>query len=187
VASTKRSKAAAKRRGPGTRPVKGPIVPEFRILERAACERVLSRNHVGRLAFALHDRVDIEPLHYVLVDGWLYGRTSLGSKLTALAHNHWVAFEVDEVDDVFDWRSVVVHGGWYTKETAAVAGTASWDRALKGLQRLVSGTLGKEDPVPFRWILFRIELAEVTGREAISRPAEPTATVRRARVKKRRA
>ena len=73
------------------------------------CLALLARNHVGRLAYAHHSHVQIEPLNYVYADGWLYGRTSPGAKLDATGESWWpVAFEVDEIDSLFSWRSVVV-------------------------------------------------------------------------------
>jgi len=86
---------------------------EFRELSTDEIQHLLQSNHVGRLAFSLHDRVDIQPIHYVYDSGWLYGRTSVGQKSETLTHNQWVAFEVDEVSDTFDWRSVVVHGSFW--------------------------------------------------------------------------
>lgn len=157
---TSRSKRVGK---VSPRPV---IRPSFQALDSRHCERILARNHVGRLAFSLHDRVDIEPLHYIFMGEWLYGRTSIGSKLEAIAHNHWVAFEVDEVDGVFDWRSVVVRGGWYTQDASPPSESPQWDKAIRRLQRLVPGSLVDDDPVPFRRVLFRINVAEITGREA---------------------
>ena len=59
--------------------------------------RCSSRAHVGRLAFTFHDRVDIEPISHVYSEGWVYARTSPGTKLTTVKHHPWVAFEVDEV------------------------------------------------------------------------------------------
>lgn len=144
------------------------MTPRFRELDRRACEAILAKHSVGRLAFALHDRVDIAPLHYALVDGWIYGRTSLGAKLNSVAHNRWVAFEVDEVDGPFDWRSVVVHGAWYHWDSAPPAEQATWERGIEALRRLVPGTLEASDPVPFRTVVFRVHLAEVTGRECTS-------------------
>lgn len=79
----------------------------FRELSRDETEALLSRNKVGRLAFSVHDRVDIQPIHYVYERGWIYGRTSEGEKITTLEHNRWVAFEVDEVEDILDRKSVV--------------------------------------------------------------------------------
>ncbi|HEV2131694.1 MAG TPA: pyridoxamine 5'-phosphate oxidase family protein, partial [Longimicrobiaceae bacterium] len=75
--------------------------PEFRTLTREEIAAVLRRNHVGRIAFSWRDRVDIQPIHYVFVGGWIYGRTTPGAKLTAVSHNRWVAFEVDEIEEMF--------------------------------------------------------------------------------------
>jgi hypothetical protein len=112
--------------------------PHFRALTRTECEELLGRNNVGRIAFSFHDRVDIEPLHYVYADGWIYGRTSAGTKIATLEHHRWVAFEVDEHQGLFDWRSVVVKGAFYELEA--------------------DGNEMREDPM----------MAQVTGREASS-------------------
>src|ERR1700680_2898471 len=87
--------------------------PMIKELRRDEMEALLARNNIGRLAYAFADRVDIEPIHYVYADGWIYGRTSRGAKLETIQHNRWVAFEVDEVRGLFDWRSVVVRGCVY--------------------------------------------------------------------------
>src|SRR6478609_4040285 len=90
-----------------------PKRPTFSDLRRDEAIALLARHHVGRLAFTFHDRVDIEPISYVYADGWLYVRTSPGTKLTTVKHHPWVAFEVDDVVSRFDWRSVVVRGTIY--------------------------------------------------------------------------
>lgn len=141
--------------------------PSIHELDRAACEAILARHSVGRLAFTAHNRVDIEPLHYVYIDGWIYGRTSPGRKIEGVAHQHHVAFEVDEVAGPFDWRSVVVHGGWYRMESAPPAEMPRWERGVEALRALMPGSLTKDDPVPFRTVVFRIHAAEITGRECL--------------------
>jgi nitroimidazol reductase NimA-like FMN-containing flavoprotein (pyridoxamine 5'-phosphate oxidase superfamily) len=141
--------------------------PAFRTLDRPEIDDVLRRNRVGRIAFSLHDRVDVEPIHYVYDDGWIYGRTAPGEKLTTLAHNHWVAFEVDEVAGTFDWRSVVVHGGFYVLEREGPAPQReAWAHALELLRTLVPETLTDDDPARFRTTLFRIHVDEAVGRTA---------------------
>jgi uncharacterized protein len=90
--------------------------PTFSELPPRDCVELLRRSHVGRIAFAFHDRVDIEPISYVYSEDWLYGRTSPGTKLVTVQHHPWVAFEVDEIEGRFDWRSVVVHGAMYLLE-----------------------------------------------------------------------
>lgn len=141
--------------------------PTIRSLNRAECDAILERNHLGRLAYAFHDRVDIEPLHYGFDNGWLIGRTSYGAKLATLRHSPWVAFEVDEVDGVFDWRSVVVHGVFDIVTADGPPTEASaWEHAIELLRQLVPATAAPGDPVAFRTVVFRIAIDSVTGREA---------------------
>src|SRR5256885_9728728 len=88
--------AARRRRHPGlgwsrrltTRSTTGPIGGVLRSQEM---EAVLSRNWVARLAFCWKNHVDIEPIYYVYEKPWLFGRTSVGAKLVAMAHNEWCA------------------------------------------------------------------------------------------------
>jgi hypothetical protein len=147
--------------------VSRPARPRLDVLTQAECEIVLARNNVGRLAFSFHDRVDIEPIHYVFADGWLYGRTSPGSKLVPIGHNHWIAFEVDEIDGVFTWRSVVVHGAFYPLSPEGPEREAeAWERAIDLLRRVIPETWTSSDPVSFRTVVFRIHIDSMTGRVA---------------------
>ncbi|MGI9091765.1 MAG: pyridoxamine 5'-phosphate oxidase family protein [Gemmatimonadaceae bacterium] len=143
--------------------------PVFSHLTRDEIDALLARNHVGRIAYAFHDRVDIEPINYVYADSWVYGRTSHGSKLETIAHHRWVAFEVDESSGIFDWSSVVVRGAvdFLTPESAP-ADAHSFEHGLTLLREFLPGTLQANDPVPFRHVVFRIHLDEVTGRQARS-------------------
>jgi uncharacterized protein len=145
----------------------------FRDLPRNEIEVLLARNNVGRLAFAFHDRVDIQPIHYIYERGWIYGRTSEGEKIATLEHNRWVAFEIDEVEDVFNWRSVVVHGSfWKLHPRGSPHAEELWAHAADLVSRIVPGSLTETDPVAFRHTLFRIAVADATGREAVSRPPD---------------
>ncbi len=143
--------------------------PVFRELDRNEIDALLTRNNVGRIAFTSHDRVDIEPINYVYSQGWVYGRTSKGAKLDAITRHQWVAFEVDEVEGLFDWRSVVVKG-WFE-----IVDADTWThhdpgfkQGLELLRALLPETLQSNDPVPFRHTVFRIHTDEVRGRCAIS-------------------
>jgi nitroimidazol reductase NimA-like FMN-containing flavoprotein (pyridoxamine 5'-phosphate oxidase superfamily) len=142
----------------------------FRDLTSDEIRALFARNHVGRIAFSFHDRVDIRPIHYVYDDNWLYGRTSPGDKLVTLLHNQWVAFEVDEVRGPFDWESVVAHGSFYH---IAKEGTLQ-HRELKGealerIRKFAPDTFRENDPVPFRTELFAIAIDSLSGRAASTR------------------
>jgi uncharacterized protein len=148
-----------------------PSEPRFRALERAEIEEILARNHVGRIAFARENQIEILPVHYVYADQWLYGRTSPGGKLHEVAENWWpVAFEVDEIEGMFDWRSVVVKGGLYTMSSEGAAWEReAWMTGVGLLRKLIPDALREDDPVPMRTTLFRIAVQDVTGREASTR------------------
>ena len=144
--------------------------PRFKKLGVTESRALLRRNNVGRMAISFHDRVDILPIHYVYANGWVYGRTSLGAKLVTITHSRWVAFEVDEIDGLFDWRSVVIHGGVYLlRPDGSPAEVAARLRAIKLLQQLIPGTMTAEDPVPFRDIVFRIHVDDISGRAVKSK------------------
>jgi uncharacterized protein len=144
--------------------------PKFSILSERQSRLVLRQRSFGRLAFTFKDRVDIEPIGYVLEGDWLYGRTSPGTKLVQLAHHRWVAFEVDEVGGPFDWKSVVVHGAVYFLNRDGDT-HADFARALKLFRRVDRRVLEADDPAPFRTIFFRIHIDDISGRAASTKRA----------------
>ena len=136
-------------------------------LGRSEMEHILGRNRFGRIAYSLHDRVDIEPISYVFDGGWLYGRTSPGTKLSMIAHHRWVAFEVDEIESVFEWRSVVVKGAFYlVAADTPESRDPAYSHGVDLLRAIIPETLTANDPTPFRSSVFRIHLDEITGRQA---------------------
>lgn len=142
--------------------------PLFAVLDWfEECEEILARNTIGRLAFALQDRVSVLPVHYVYEDGWIYGRTSAGGKLREILRNRRIAFEVDEHTQVFEWRSVVVRGPLYLIDPGTLpADRRIYARAVSLIRRLVPAALTDSDPVPFRDQLFRIRAVEISGRSS---------------------
>jgi len=133
-------------------------------LDRVDIDALLARHHVGRLVFAWGGRIDVRPVHYVYSDGAIYGRTSHGAKFEDLdTLPAPVAFEIDEVISLFRWRSVIAHG-----ELRVVSpdgrNPAEWDAAIAALRTLYRNAFSEGDPVPNRSVVFRISIAELTGR-----------------------
>ena len=143
----------------------------FRDLDRAECEALLARNHVGRIAFSFKDRVDIQPIGYVYEGDWLSGRTEEGAKLETVQHSPWVAFEVDEVEGPYDWRSVVIRGTVYLMHE----GSPDHAETAAAIRKVIPDAFSPSDPAPHRTVLFRIYARDMTGRLASSR-GEPTAS-----------
>jgi nitroimidazol reductase NimA-like FMN-containing flavoprotein (pyridoxamine 5'-phosphate oxidase superfamily) len=139
----------------------------FSELEHREANQLLARNHVGRLAYTFHDRVDIEPISYVFADGAIFMRTSAGSKVSMLAHSPWVAFEVDEVTSPLDWQSVVVHGTVYALyERGSSLERRSYEDGVAHLRQLVPEAFTERDPTPHRTVVLKLHIAAITGRTA---------------------
>ncbi len=140
------------------------IRPVVDVLGGSECAALLTRQSVGRIAYSHHDRVSIEPLHYVYDAPWIFGRTSEGSKLLTLSHNSWCAFEVDEVAGMFEWESVVVHGQFSPRNSPSMRW--NYDQAVASLRRLLPQALTADDPTPNRNVVFGVHALEISGRRS---------------------
>ena len=140
------------------------MYPQARVLDENDIHSILGRNTVGRLAFCWSGRADIRPLHYVYSSGKIYGRTSVGAKF---AHSNAfaapVAFEVDEIESVLKWKSVIAYGS-FSILTGDGQDAGEWEAAVRLLRRVIKEAFGAEDPVPERDVVFRVVVQEVTGR-----------------------
>lgn len=149
--------------GPALRPV-------FRSLGREECETILSRNHVGRIAYAKDHTTSILSVYYAFAEGWIFGRMRRARKRAILGWHGWwpVAFQVDEVEDLFHWRTVHVHGGLY----ALPPDGTEWEQetrrhAIDLLRALIPRAFREGDPMPSHAGVFRIAVQQVTGSEAM--------------------
>ena len=141
--------------------------PIFDELTRAESDEILARNHIGRIAYAFRDRVDIEPVNYAYDGEWIFFRTGAGTKLSTLDKAPWAAFEVDEVEGTFTWRSVVARGTVYRADPEGDAREReAFVRGAELLRRVVPESFTDDDPVPYRMVLLRLYASEVSGRRA---------------------
>ena len=163
------------------------VIPEFSTLTPDASAAVLARNHVGRLAFWNGKTVDIEPLGYVSDGDWLFMRSAPGTKLAVLAHYPYVAFEVDEIEGPFDWRSVVAHGTIYLLPADGAPITQKQLRqAVEAIRSAMPAAFTPADPVPERQIVYGLHIDRVDGRMAHSRPSRKPPVKKSGRIRKPR-
>ena len=162
-----------------TAPAAWARTPRIRSLSALQSTFVLSRNHVGRLAFLCGGRLELLPVHYVFADGRLVGRTSFHGWTSPDDATSEIVFEVDEAPGLFEWRSVIVRGTMrmITAPPAGADRDAYWS-AVVAFRELVPDAFTERDPTPARRIVFAIEPTEITGREAsmsfFSRPRPAT-------------
>lgn len=138
-------------------------------LDEATAKALLAKHHVGSIAIAFHDRVTIVLVGYVYSGGWIYGRMEEGPDLTTLKHHHWVAFQTNEIDGIYDWRTVTVHGSVQLLfDDGSTPRGAEYRKAVELLRTAVPAVFTPRDPMPERVQLFRLYADTIEGREAQS-------------------
>ena len=65
---------------------------------------------VGRIGCHVDGRTYVVPVTYVYHDGCIYGHSGEGQKLRMMRANPEVCFEVDQMDNMANWRSAIVQG-----------------------------------------------------------------------------
>lgn len=120
-------------------------------LGRDECRSLLASRPVGRLAYCSAFGPRIVPMNHVLADASLLVRTAPGSDAAREVPGHFVAFEVDDLDDF-------LHAGW----SVQVRGFAELLPAASIRMLDVAQT-----PQPWadgeRSLVLRLPLTEVTG------------------------
>ncbi|SHG72004.1 hypothetical protein SAMN04488109_1546 [Chryseolinea serpens] len=140
-------------------------------LTKNQCERVLLSELIGRIACSASGKMYIVPLSYVFEKGYVYAHAKEGLKITMMRKNPNVCFQVDEIDDMAHWRSVVIRGKFEEITTPAAQ-----DKTVKLLAdrfrvyntsesvKPVFHTTDQEPLKEKKPVLFRIAVEEMTGR-----------------------
>ena len=138
-------------------------------MDHASMEALLTKHHVGSMALAFHDRVTISLVNYVYSKQWIYARLEDGPDLTTVQHQRWVAFEVSEIEGIYDWRSVTARGSVeLLPHGGAGAAKREFDAAVEMLRSAVPAVFTKRDPMPQRVQVIRIHVDELAGRQSRS-------------------
>ncbi|HYC53206.1 MAG TPA: pyridoxamine 5'-phosphate oxidase family protein [Gemmatimonadaceae bacterium] len=140
--------------------------PRIRALSSLQSHFVLSRNHVGRIAFVGDGRIELIPVHYVYWNGVVVGRTSSGIKRALGGQGPEVVFEVDEPETLFEWRSVIVRGSIDFMAADLPSDRGAYWKAVRVFQTLLPDAFTERDPMPSRRVMFVIHPNEMTGRES---------------------
>lgn len=81
-------------------------------LTTSAIERVLRNNYLGHLAYLWQGNPYVIPITYYFdpTDNTIISYTSEGHKIDAMRKNNSVTVQVEEIQSMFNWESVMVHG-----------------------------------------------------------------------------
>lgn len=134
---------------------------------------LLARHHIGHVGISFHDILRVELAAYVYADDWIYARMELGDELTTVQHHPWGAFEVDEVESIYDWRSVEVRGAvQFLSSDSHGRDWFEFANAVRLIRQVVPQILTADDPLPQRSQVVRLHIDDIRGR--VARSSAPT-------------
>lgn len=136
-------------------------------------EKVLESNVIGRIGCSGNNRIYIVPVTYVYENDSVIGHTAEGLKVELLRKNPECCFQVDEVQNISSWRSIIAWGRFEElKGEEAENALAKLVEKLGPLMPGESGQLARMGPISssrvstqrYNSIVYRIRLTEKTGR-----------------------
>ncbi len=134
---------------------------------------VLAMQLVGRIGYGTGKKIYVVPVVYVFDGKHIYAHSKEGQKINIMRKNPAVCFQVDAIEDLGNWRSVVIQGRFEELTTKPLQEKAikllndrfiplKTSNAAKPSYERVRGS--HEIEKPLRAILFRISIDEKTGR-----------------------
>jgi len=145
------------------------------ILQDRAILGILEANVTGRLGYTDGTRVYVVPISYLLYDDrYIIAHSREGQKIDILRHRPDLCLQVDEIDDLDNWRSVLVWGS-YQEITASRDKYYALDLLLRRVHRHKSKAEQAAREVPVaedsvllpereKEVVYRIEITELSGR-----------------------
>jgi len=79
-------------------------------ITEAECRLVLSRGSTGRLGCALNDQPYIVPVSFAYESDSIYVFATFGQKIEWMRMNPQTCMQVDEIENVTQWVSVIANG-----------------------------------------------------------------------------
>lgn len=135
-------------------------------------EEVLQDQVIGRIGCCSGGTTYIVPVSYAYNDPYVYIFSLEGKKVDIMRKNPEVCFEVDEIQNIQNWKSVLVWGT-FEELKGTLERQKAWkilaDRSLPLLSAETTDlshqpSLANDDVNEIEGIFYRIELKEKTGR-----------------------
>ncbi|MBP7408625.1 MAG: pyridoxamine 5'-phosphate oxidase family protein [Flavobacteriales bacterium] len=138
-------------------------------LNNEQIEELLREECIGRIGCRDGDSVYVVPVTYVHVGGSLFCHSAEGRKIRLMRQHPQVCVEVDRMQDMANWQSVIAQGRFVELHG---------DEARQGMRKLVERLLPlmpsttahpgegghAHDVSGLHAVAFRIDLAEKSGR-----------------------
>lgn len=141
-------------------------------LDQEQIDQLLRSEAFGRLGCHAEGRTYVVPISYVYDGENIFGYSIEGMKLQFMRRNPEVCFQVDHIQNLSNWQSVIAWGTFETLEGEAATEAAQL-LAHRGLALLASGRsfhrVGEAErhhtTTPHQHVtVYRIHITEKTGR-----------------------
>lgn len=142
------------------------------ILSDVEMDNLLHSQLIGRLACIQGDEPYIVPMAFAYEGNQIFCQTTPGLKLNMLRLNPKVCFEVDQLTDLRNWKSVILFGTFREIQEMQMTPSRQWlyDRifpmstpsASYGYGHAVDADISDENRL--KPILFAIDIHRMTGR-----------------------
>lgn len=133
------------------------------------CAAVLRRGHLGRLACCRDDHPYVVPISYDFDGKHVYSFSTLGQKIVWMRANPHVCLEVDEIEDRFNWTTVLAFGRYEELRTppeheqAREGARQLFEQREEWWQPAAAKVSEPEHHVP---VVYRIVITRLSGRRA---------------------
>lgn len=141
-------------------------------LNELEIEQVLQGNVIGRIGCCDGNKVYVVPVTYVYQDGYIVGHTGEGMKVDYLRRNPNCCFEVDHMENMANWQSVIAWGTF--EELKGEAAHTAMQLLMTKLMPLITSQTSmpthgvqethRADTHGVKAVVYRIKLSEKTGR-----------------------
>ena len=138
-------------------------------LSREQIHQVLNSQLVGRLGCSTDGKTYIVPVAFAFDGTYIYAHSKAGSKIVMMRKNPEVCFQVDIIENMANWRSVIIQGQY--EELKSPAEQAKAFKILRDrLSPVVTSDTTKPIQAPppgekrLRPVFFRIAIVEQSGR-----------------------
>lgn len=141
-------------------------------LYKSQIDHVLQSQVVGRIGCYADDKLYVVPVTYAYDGKYIYAHSKDGMKIRMMRKNPNVCFEVDVMENMANWRSVIV---WGTYEE--MKDSASQAKIIKILMDRIMPLMSSETVKPpnhsmrpqmvekaVKAIVYRIKITESSGR-----------------------
>jgi nitroimidazol reductase NimA-like FMN-containing flavoprotein (pyridoxamine 5'-phosphate oxidase superfamily) len=135
-------------------------------------ENLLQASILGRIGYSDGNRIYVVPISFVYDGSFIYGYTHEGFKTSILRKSPSVCFEIESLENLANWQTVIAHGTFEELTDPALRLDALQKLHARKLPFLTSQTTRLTAEWPFasealsqlKGVTFRIRLEGKTGR-----------------------